>query len=635
MHRFISSLFVGLLCFFHSALSSEETSHVKAQLLQEGPLLENAPLSIAVHLDIDKGWHIYGKDPGEIGMPLTIEWEFPAGLTIGDLQWPTPQKFTVADFTGYGYAGKATLLSQLTFKESAKSYDSETITAHLKWLACSNETCQPGGTDVHLTLQSKATLAHDEVAMLFEEGRRQITPVTGVTSSLSPVQASSSFDEVGWAILFAFLGGILLNCMPCVLPVISLKIMSFVKMADESRALIFRHGLVFSLGVLLSFWLLASVMLLLRAYGQSVGWGFQLQDPSFVIALAALLFVFALSLFGVFEWGVSVSSWAGQTEAEQTKKAPGYLSSFLSGVLATAVATPCSGPFLGSAVGLAATLPVSLSLLVFTALALGLCFPYLLFSAFPACARFLPRPGAWMETFKHLMGFSLLATVLWLLWIFSAQTNSLSLILALAGFFCFSVGAWIYGKGASPLNRRLVRVVAYVCTLVFAVIGIELIRFPASTWTEPSNGGEIADAWEGWEEFSKERVADLRKSGKPLLIDFTAKWCLICQANHLVLSSQALKERFDDKGVVRMKADWTKNDPEITSELAKYGRNSVPLYVLYGADENKEPEILPQLLTPAIVSHHLDKAVPEKAVDETSGRKGITRDKRERATRDR
>ena len=198
----------------------------------------------------------------------------------------------------------------------------------------------------------------------------------------------------------------ILNFMPCVLPVMSFKVMSFVKMAGQSRSLTLKHGLMFSFGVILSFWLLASAMLMLRTYGQAVGWGFQLQEPLFVVILASLLFIFALSLFGVFEWGMFFASWAGQAQAETAQKSNGYTGSFLSGVLATAVATPCTGPFLGSAVGFAVTLPVFQSLLIFTSLGLGMCFPYLLLAAFPSFLRFMPKPGAWMETFKQLMGIS-------------------------------------------------------------------------------------------------------------------------------------------------------------------------------------------------------------------------------------
>lgn len=444
-----------------------------------------------------------------------------------------------------------------------------------------------------------------------------IESATYSAAALTELPPSSSFafdGGLGLALIFAFVGGMILNLMPCVLPVMSFKVMSFVKMAGQSRSLTIKHGLVFSLGVILSFWVLASAMLILRAYGQSVGWGFQLQEPLFVVALASILFIFALSLFGLFEWGMLFASWAGQTQAETAQKSSGYMGSFLSGVLATAVATPCTGPFLGSAVGFAVTLPLFQSLLIFTVLGLGMCFPYLLLAAFPSFLRFMPKPGAWMETFKQLMGFLLMATVLWLLWVFSAQTNAFALICLLAGFLCFAIGGWIYGRGCSPLASRKKRVFAFAFVLLFAGMGTQAILFPRTSWSQDSHATTQSAEWEGWVDFSPQHVEQLRREGKPILIDFTAKWCLICQANHLVLASDTVQKQLDNAGVVKMKADWTKNDPVITEALSKFGRNSVPLYVLYGSNGKQEPMILPQVLTTEVVLDHLNKAISSEEI---------------------
>ncbi|MCE2983374.1 MAG: thioredoxin family protein, partial [Parachlamydia sp.] len=300
-----------------------------------------------------------------------------------------------------------------------------------------------------------------------------------------------------------------------------------------------------------------------------------------------------------------VASWAGQTEHDKAKGS-GYAGSFLSGVLATAVATPCTGPFLGSAIGFAVTLPVLQAMLIFTSLGLGMCFPYLLLAGFPSLLRFMPKPGAWMEVFKELMGFMLLATVLWLLWVFSAQTNTFSLICLLAGFLCFAIGGWIYGKGISPLMSRKKRILAYAFTLLFAIGGIQTIILPKATWDQSDNSTEALG--KGWEPFSRERLVELRAQGIPVMIDFTAKWCLICQANHMVLDSKEVEGELNKIGAVKMIADWTKNDPIITEELSKFGRNSVPLYVLYGNDPAAEPLILPQVLTTGTVVDHLNQA---------------------------
>lgn len=419
----------------------------------------------------------------------------------------------------------------------------------------------------------------------------------------------SSFEFEGgvlFAILLAFVGGMILNLMPCVLPVISFKVLGFIKLAGQSRRLIFQHGVAFSVGVLLSFWVLAALLLVLQAYGRSVGWGFQLQEPLFVAVLAAFLFIFGMSLFGLFEFGTSIMSAAGEAE-QKTNKRSQLLSSFFSGVLATAVATPCTGPFLGSAVGFAVTLPAFQAMLIFTALGLGMSFPYLALAAFPALLRFMPKPGAWMVTFKELMGFLMMASVVWLTWVFSAQTSSFSVSLLLAGFFLFAFACWIYGRWATPFCKRLTRTLGTLAALLFFGVGSYILVLSTSPWAEAmGSGGAVSKAAnshvaDAWETFSPERVAELREKGIPVFIDFTAKWCLICQANHMVLSGEDISSKFAELGVVKMKADWTKNDEVIAAELRKFGRNSVPLYILYDGDPESQPQILPQLLTPDIV----------------------------------
>lgn len=736
--RLFLILMMGWGCLSQASTQTAPSSHVKIELIQEEETIQpGRPFWIALHLELEKDWHVYWKNPGDVGIPLKVEWILPSGFHAAPLQWPFPEKFSAADMVGFGYTGTVTLLTQVTPPSELTMNDKIDLKAKIDWLVCSSLTCQPGSATVNLPLQvtNEPPRAREQAALIFEQARvkipkshveiktvrkdnivqlevpnamdekkgeireayffpeeqnvidhsvdptfhsisegtnrylvnlkgsdqigAKIQALKGVLvlhtqdgaqeniqafdidspiederdaevlsflsashrSNLSsavgnpnsaPESSAFAFEGgLGLALLFAFLGGMILNLMPCVLPVMSFKVLSFVKMAGQSRSLTLKHGLMFSLGVVLSFWVLASVMLMLRAYGESVGWGFQLQEPLFVVILASLLFIFALNLFGVFEWGMFFASWAGQTQAETTQKSSGYVGSFFSGVLATAVATPCTGPFLGSAVGFAVTLPLFQSLLIFTSLALGMCFPYLLLAAFPSFLRFMPKPGAWMETFKQLMGFLLLATVLWLMWVFSAQTDTFSLICLLVGFFCFSIGAWIYGRGCSPLATRKTRIVSYACVALFTFAGVQAILFPKATWNAQSSVGSSGDQWDGWEDFSPARVAQLRKEGKPVFIDFTAKWCLICQANHMVLATDDVKKQLNAHGVVKMKADWTKNDPVITEELSKFGRNSVPLYVFYGPDHDKDAVILPQVLTPDVVAEHINQTLPE------------------------
>lgn len=465
---------------------------------------------------------------------------------------------------------------------------------------------------------SQGNKAYDLNVPILDDAEDRMISMSAPHKNAEISNGDSDFQGgISFALLLAFAGGLLLNLMPCVLPVISLKILSFVKMAGQSRTLIFQHGLAFSIGVLLSFWLLAGLLLMLQAYGSSVGWGFQLQEPLFVAALAALLFVFGLSLFGLFEMGTSLISAAGQIQPK-TEKSHQLLGSFLSGILATVVATPCTGPFLGTAVGFAVTLPAFQALLIFTSLGLGMCFPYLALAAFPVLLRFVPKPGAWMQVFKELMGFLMMATVIWLMWVFSAQTNSLAVILLLASFFFLGTAAWIYGRWGTPIHKKLTRIVAIATALVFFASGSYTIVTASSSWIDtlgsvssiPQNGAQEVGAADAWEQFSPERVVALRKKGVPVFIDFTAKWCLICQANHMILSAEELSQQFTKLGVVKMKADWTKSDRVITEELRKFGRNSVPLYVLYGAD-GEEAKILPQVLTADIVSAALKELEAE------------------------
>lgn len=402
------------------------------------------------------------------------------------------------------------------------------------------------------------------------------------------------------ALGMAFLGGMILNLMPCVLPVISFKVLSFVKMADQDRSTIIKHGISFALGVLVSFWVLASLLMILQGYGQAVGWGFQLQEPLFVAILAAIMLIFGLSMFGVFEFGAFFAAWVGTRSAASTTSKEGLMSSFSSGVLATAVATPCTGPFLGSAVGYAVTLPPAGSLLIFTFLGLGMAFPYLLLAMFPSLLRYLPKPGAWMESFKELMGFVMLGSVLWLVWVFGFQTDISSQSMLLIGLFILSMACWVYGRWGSPYRSKRSRVLSMIVALALIAFGGQCI-LSASKGSEEQMIAMASPSKDhhsgGWENFDPDRIEALQAQGIPVFVDFTAKWCLICQTNHLVLSTQDVTQKMREQGVVKMKADWTKSDPAITKYLKKYGRSGVPLYLLFSGKAGDKPQILPQVLT--------------------------------------
>ncbi|MEX0325144.1 MAG: protein-disulfide reductase DsbD family protein [Puniceicoccaceae bacterium] len=398
-------------------------------------------------------------------------------------------------------------------------------------------------------------------------------------------------------LLLAFIGGMILNLMPCVFPVLGIKIMGFVNQAGESRRKIVMHGLVFTGGVILSFWVLTAFLLVLRSGGNQLGWGFQLQSPAFVLALALILFGFGLNMSGLFEVGQS----AVGVGSKLTGKS-GLAGTFFSGVLATVVATPCAAPFLAPALGAALALPPLYSFLVFTVIAIGLSTPYLVLSAFPSLIRWLPKPGAWMETFKQVMAFLLYGTVAYLLWVLAGQLTEassfgpFSFLKVLFSLVLLAVALWIFGRWAAFHRRPMVRRVGTVVAALFLM---------AAIGTGISGTRKGPSAWDVWEPGKAEQLA---ASGKLVYVDFTARWCVTCQTNKAaVFSSDKVRKAIADMDVVLLKADWTNKDSRISEELARYNRSAVPFNLVYGPG-SPEPLILPEILTPGIVLEALERA---------------------------
>ena len=415
-----------------------------------------------------------------------------------------------------------------------------------------------------------------------------------VAANTAPTSAATkpeNGDDLGLAIalLFAVVGGLILNLMPCVFPVLGIKVMGFVEHAQGEPTRLRQQGLAFLVGVVLSFWILAGLLTALRAAGESIGWGFQLQSPVFVTLLALLFLLMALNLSGVFEFGMRLQSVAGNLQ--QRGKPSNLIDAFLSGVLATIIATPCTAPFMGAALGYTLAEPAYVSFLVFTSVALGMAAPVLLLSLFPGWLRHLPKPGAWMDTFKQFMAFPLFATVAWLAWVLGSQQGNDGLGLLLLGMVVVSLGAWIYGRWQFGYPLR-----ALTLAVVLGLVGV-VIAWPGAV---PARGAEPVSEANDWVPFSKQKVAEFRAQGRPVFVDFTATWCITCQVNkRIALNQKSVLGRFAELNVVRMKADWTVQDPAITEALAAFGRNGVPLYVYYPA--GGEPQILPEVLTPAIV----------------------------------
>jgi len=409
-------------------------------------------------------------------------------------------------------------------------------------------------------------------------------------------------------LLFGFVGGFILNLMPCVLPVISLKIFGFIQHAGQSRARIFRSGLSFVAGIFAWFIGLALLLIALKSAGREITWAFQFTNPYFVLVMSAVVLVFALNLFGVFEISLPQSanrSLLGWTAGE------GDAGSFFQGVFATVLATPCTAPFLGAALGFAFTQSGWTILIMFLAIAAGMGFPYLLLSAQPAWLRLLPKPGPWMERVKQLMGFFLLATLLFLLWVIGAQRGVEGIIWTSCLLLALSLACWIKGSFILPTSSLTSRLISLVLVLVLVLGGGWYFGSKFQAATLPSGETPLAGDWQS---FTPERLQSEIDQGHNVFVDFTAAWCLTCKFNEAtVLESAAVREAFQRRAIVKIKADWTNADPAITKILKQFGRPGVPLYVLYPA--GKAPIVFPELLTQSMILEKFETITPHVAAE--------------------
>jgi thiol:disulfide interchange protein/DsbC/DsbD-like thiol-disulfide interchange protein len=400
-------------------------------------------------------------------------------------------------------------------------------------------------------------------------------------------------------VVFAMLGGLILNLMPCVFPVLSLKVLNLTAKGGASSGQKKMHGLAYTAGIVLTFMGLASVLLVLRAGGEAVGWAFQLQSPWFVALLVFLFFVMGLSLSGVYEFGTRLM---GVGDSLTTSK--GYKSSFFTGVLATVVASPCTAPFMGAALGFALAQSWLVAMLVFAFLGLGMALPFLALAFSPALMKHMPKPGPWMVTFKEFMAFPMYAAALWLLWVLGVQVGVNGMVAVASAALLLALALWLLQKGttAATVWRRA----NVVVSLVLIAVALSVLRMPLlePRLGNPDSGVDMsgADYEADFEPFASARVAELRDGGTPVLVNMTAAWCITCLANEqTTLSTQRVQQAMRDNGITYMKGDWTNQDPEISRVLDEFDRPSVPLYILYPGDPSAEPVILPQLLTPTIV----------------------------------
>ena len=673
------------------AASVVTTEQVRAELVAHAPegVEPGKPLWLGLQIDHQPDWHTYWKNPGDSGLPTTLAWQLPAGVTAGDIAWPTPGKLPVGPLMNYGYKGRLLLPVPATV---TSAFNGKTLEVKLsaQWLVC-KDVCIPQQGDFTLSVPARASTALHGAA--FEAARAAVpqpapgvkaeaqladsaktlrVSISGLPAALqgkdlaffaetagviepaakvgarweggvwhanvpvayqrfeSPTQMNAVLVapgvatgvQVGFAIagswpaivapgtgapataaaappppamglglalVFALIGGALLNLMPCVFPILSLKLLGFSGHAHSRRALL-AGGLAYTAGVVLSFVALAALLLVLRAGGEQIGWGFQLQSPLFIAALAVLFTVIALNLAGLFEFGTLLPSGLASMRLRHP-----LADSALTGVLAVAVASPCTAPFMGAALGLAFALPTVQALSLFAALGVGMALPYLAASAWPGLARAMPRPGAWMATFKTAMAFPMLATVVWLAWVLGQQTGNDGVTALLAVLVTLAFALWAWGRIDSGRVAR-----AAWSTTGVVLLGA-VLTWALPSWREASAATASASADERWQPWSAERVAALNAEGRMVFVDFTAAWCVTCQVNkRTTLGDDKLLADLDAKRVVLMKADWTLRDAAISDELSRLGRHGVPVYAIYKPGQAL-PTLLPELLSPQLV----------------------------------
>jgi len=690
-----------------AAAAPVKTAHVAAELVSANTaLVPGTTALLALRLDIAPGWHTYWRNPGESGLPTTLDWRLPPGYAAGAIEWPAPSRLPAGPLVNYGYVGEALHLVPITVPATAQIGSDVVLAARADWLVC-RETCIPEGADLALTLPvareagadarwaaaiaaaraglprslpaewaataqaSGSTIALDlrpraataDPGTLYffanDSGRiepsapqpvaheadgsyvvelpvsHELTgafarldgvlvaergwavdggmttaialdvPVTGIAIAgpkPPPASSNASFApsaatedlSLPLALVFGFAGGLLLNLMPCVFPVLSLKALSLASAVGGDRRAARREGIAFGIGVLVAFAALGAAIDVFRTAGGGLGWGFQLQSPAFVATLAILFFVLALNLSGVFEFGTPLPS-----RAATWSHANRNVNGFATGVLAVAIASPCTAPFMGAALGYALTASTQATLGVFVALGVGMALPYVALAWFPHWRRVLPRPGPWLLRLKQLLAFPLYATVAWLVWVLGAQVGNdgvMRIAIALV-LVAFALWAW---RNARTGARGTWTTVAAIGAIAGVIVAWPLVSGGAAPFagrSEPVAAAHESGPWQNW---STARVAALVDEGRPVFVDFTAAWCITCQVNErLVLDDSRVRDAFANHGVALLRADWTRRDPAITEALADLGRTGVPVYVLYR--KGFPPLVLPAVLRRAAI----------------------------------
>ena len=600
---------------------------------------------------MDKGWHTYWKNPGDSGGPIVIDWDLPKGFSVSDIRWPLPEKIEYPPLMTYGYedfviypmvlsipadysddyfemAADILICADVCIPESGKIssnlLDIESDSLIYEWLESIPSKSLPITTSLNdNNLEIKITFdkeikeiyffpdennsidysskqnfykKDDDYFLsikLFNDEFQNVSGVLDIDGTGYNVSNGKfeDFNEEGLslitALIFALIGGLILNLMPCVFPVISLKVLSFVSMGGSSPRKIRNHALVFTVGVIASFMMIALTIVLLKQAGNFVGWGFQLQSPLIVGLLSLVMVFISLVLITDNSFGESLTKLGNIGGSEN-----GYYSSFLTGVLAVVVASPCTAPFMGAALGYALIQPSGETVPIFLSLSLGFSLPYLLLAANPKLIDFLPKPGDWMVTLKEFFAFPMLATALWLLWVFSLQVNQILVIFLLIGWLLLALNFWIFQKDYKTINK-----VIFLGISIFSMIYF----LPETEDIETEQNLIIGSATEWYEGIED----DLRNKNQPYFINFTAAWCITCQSNEITaFSKDGFKSLLEEKNIEYIKADWTNRNDAITRSLKKYGRSGVPFYV-YWEPGFENPKILPAILTDQIIKNNL------------------------------
>ncbi|MEM7586572.1 MAG: thioredoxin family protein [Acidobacteriota bacterium] len=552
---------------------------------------------VAARVAIDDHWHVNSNTPTyDYLIPTELSFELVEGAEATAFQYP-PHKMMGFAFTEEPiavYEGTITIVAdvELPADIAAGTYDSQ---AALRYQACDDRQCLPpvtAKTAFQIVVGSGGQAAN---AGWFEAAADPAA-ASGAAASQPATAAAPESANLAWMLVLAMLGGLILNAMPCVLPVLSLKVFALVKSAGEGRSQLVMGTLATTAGIVASFWALALAAVLAAKAGAAVGWGIQFQQPGFVTFLAVAMVLFALNMWGLFEIPLpqSLAQVGGSGPRE------GLAGHFASGLFATLMATPCSAPFLGTAIGFALSQSTPVIFAIFTAVGLGLALPYLLLAVFPGAAKLLPKPGAWMLTFKNLMGFLLAAAAVWLFYVLAAQISSEYVAFVQLALLALALATWLFRHYEGQPGRRRLSAIG----ITLAAIGSIAL---AATAPPAAAKGDTASGLIGWVSFDETEAQRLAGEGKLVFVDFTADWCLTCKATkRLVIETNAVAKAFEEHEVVPMKADWTNRDDRITEVMARYGRAAVPFYLLYRPGQ--EPYAFGDLLTKDSLISALDQA---------------------------